>query len=90
MISLDGFQDVVGNDSPIYSNNLGAIKLLPKVYSATVTCQTTLSEISSTLFGNSKLSWLIAVYNGITNDDIYPGMQVYAPDLDVASKLVNI
>lgn len=68
--------------SLLYNEKLIKLRVLARAGESTVLIDTNLATIAKEVYGNANYSWIIAIYNGITDDDIYPGMVLYYPDIE--------
>lgn len=78
------------DDSYFYSGRIQMINALPPMGSAIVTAETSLNFLAKEIFNDEKLSWVISVYNGVTDDDIEIGMELSYPNPSAVNNILNI
>jgi hypothetical protein len=79
---------IVGEESPLFNKKIASIKSLIPKGEITVLIHANLSNISNDVYGSPNYSWIIGLYNGVTDSDITPGMKLLYPSLESVELVV--
>lgn len=80
------------SDTPnyLYQDNIQKILSLPVYDEARIHTEGTLNIMALDIYKDEKLAWILSIYNGITDDDVVPGLVVRYPNLEAVREILKM